>query len=54
MLYAVLLSQQLYGLTGQGHGGVIGFFQKIVLNFGTDNLWFDRYEYLLFLLVNGP
>eukprot|EP00730_Choanoeca_flexa_P016445 TRINITY_DN7768_c0_g1_i5.p1 TRINITY_DN7768_c0_g1~~TRINITY_DN7768_c0_g1_i5.p1 ORF type:complete len:446 (+),score=41.90 TRINITY_DN7768_c0_g1_i5:21-1358(+) len=38
----VLLSQQLYGLTGQGHGGVIGFFQKVVLNFGTDNLWFDR------------
>ncbi|EDQ84773.1 uncharacterized protein MONBRDRAFT_29885 [Monosiga brevicollis MX1] len=40
----IMLSHQVYGLTGQGHGGVIGFFQKYVLNFGTDNLWFDRME----------
>ncbi len=37
----VLIHRQLFGLTGQAHGGTIGFFQKYVLDL-VDNLWFDR------------
>lgn len=36
-----MMHRQLYGLTGQAHVGLIGFFQKFVLDM-VDNLWFDR------------
>eukprot|EP00039_Didymoeca_costata_P018929 m.335553 g.335553 ORF g.335553 m.335553 type:complete len:516 (+) comp17627_c0_seq1:354-1901(+) len=36
-----LLKKQLYSLTGQAHGGLLGFFQNYVLAV-MDNLWFDR------------
>lgn len=39
----VLMKGQLYSLTGQAHGGTIGFFQKYVLH-PMGNLWFNRSE----------
>lgn len=39
----ILMKGQLYSLTGQAHGGLIGFFQKYVLH-PMGNLWFNRSE----------
>ena len=38
----VLLCRGEFSLTGQAHGGLIGFFQKYILAC-MGNLWFDRY-----------
>ena len=40
-LNAVLLGSNDYSLTGQEHGGLLGFFQSQVLAC-MNNLWFDR------------